>query len=133
MTTLRRNWRPVRGPTGEDDQVTRTVDIDRWARLPKWAQDHIRGLEGEVESLSKTASDGPADSDTFVGSFAIGPDKPLHRGARVKFCPDGPDSLDYYEVRLLRDGALDVRCSVGQLSIMPAAGNSVRIGGIARG
>lgn len=94
------------------------------SKLPKWAQQRIEKLEGDVAYWRRKVTEAVSgDTDTFIDEFPelVG----LPRGSRIVFClPD----LSQIETRV-QDKSLYVaaRGGGGPLEIQPEVSNVVRI------
>lgn len=101
---------------------------DRIARLPQWAQMHIRSLETrrqEAEArLQEALGIGPEDTDTVINPYADEPIR-LPAGAAVRF-GHGPRRQGWIDVRWRRDGTAEVLAG-GRLSIEPHVTNHVTL------
>lgn len=107
---------------------------EREAKLPKWAQQelvHLRRREEELMARIETRA-GSADTNVWVRANAganMGLE-PVGRDEQVIFAlpgSSGPQPNNYVEVRLLSDGALNVRYAHGTIVLRPRVSNSVDI------
>jgi hypothetical protein len=100
------------------------------AKLPKWAQRHIRLLEQNLASERKRLARGPADSDTFASPYGNTP-QPLGRHTLIRLALFGGDlHARYIDVRTDVDHRKQphvyVMASDGLL-IEPQSSNTVRL------
>lgn len=96
------------------------VSGDR-AKLPKWAQRELAGLEADLAAARAALAVGPDDADTFADPFRD-PPRPISRGGLVRFGGLWPYAFD---VRLV-SGALEVR-GEGAIRVRPQASNVIMI------
>jgi hypothetical protein len=88
------------------------VTAERLAKLPGWAQDHVRALESRisllsahVETLQAAMNAGPEDSTVFAEAGDGDTERPLGRDIDVRFQKKGSPA---YTVGLQEDGGLFV-------------------------
>lgn len=92
------------------------------ARLPRWAQDHIRALEDTLAAANERLAAGPDDSDTFADPHAdlVGRAvRPLGKGVDVRF--QVPGQRYGFIVKVGADGGLEVRGEYGMQMDLHAA------------
>lgn len=89
---------------------------ERIAKLPRWAQDHIRRLERDLEDLK---AEHKSIAEGTTGIFWRGAEQNIH------YLPEGTTvTLGGIEVDR-RGEYVDVRALHGMLSVYPRAGNSI--------
>lgn len=98
------------------------VEAERFARLPKWAQQRIGVLEKRVASLTRRVETGPDESNTFADPY-INP-QPLGMNPTIEY--RFADS----KVRVCIDPKLNMLYVIGheRLTIHPFSGNAFIIG-----
>lgn len=96
---------------------------DRFARLPKWAQDRITLLERSVEHYQDKLAEGPAESNTFSDPHSAAP-RPLGTDPTVDFI-FGDGHEDKISCRI-ESGYLYVNGGKG-LAVHPQSSNAFRI------
>lgn len=101
---------------------TLTRDV---TKLPKWAQDEIARLTGNVAYWKQKAEAGPENADTFVDSHFDSPGKPLGQSPRISFRLDPEDWQETIEVYREGDGVV-VRSPLC-INVQPQSGNVCRV------
>jgi hypothetical protein len=92
--------------------------------LPKWAQQRIETLEANVEHFKAKLTEGPENSDTFVGSYEPDAVRPLGVAPRIRF---GTDDNDYVEAQWDENTkSLRVRGRNG-ITVIPEVSNAISI------
>lgn len=109
------------------------ITPEQIAKLPKWAQDHIRNLEQQASHWRETAKGVFQDTETNVsiqeycqGQFLT---KHLEERVRVRFRV-GERSQDYISVGFEGEGIykrLAINSGLGTIAVLPSASNSVGI------
>lgn len=102
-------------------------ELARLARLPKWAQERIKLLEGNVVHLERKLATGPADSNAFLNPYSSAP-TPLGKNPMVAY--GLRDGVGEFNVQF-KDGELVVQgmapSYVDYLAVLPQSGNQVMI------
>lgn len=101
--------------------------IDRFERLPKWAQQEIERLQRSVEWWQQQASVGPEDSTVFAEPHSDAP-RPLGTDPVVRFQnPLDPQSM--LDVMRMKPGSavLEIRSNQGAIEVSPQSGNVIRV------
>jgi hypothetical protein len=114
--------------------VARQVNEDV-TRLPKWAQDRIKGLERETENLrahiEELSTNEVPGTNTAIDQHHVYPDVDLPEFSSLLFyLGSGRDRWhDAVEVRILRShpDRLEIRGTDSGLRIIPSSYNGVRI------
>lgn len=109
---------------------------EQLARLPKWAQEHVKSLELQVRNLRGQVRDlsaGP-EGARIVASDYVSPDFPIPEGMQVNFYlgPKVERHTDVVSVRLVRvRTGLIVMLESGDpskaLHLTPQSSNTVRV------
>jgi hypothetical protein len=109
-------------------------DTTRFDRLPKWAQQEIRSLRAKAERTvaeveaylqERERVKDESKATVWLDPFDRVPRPIETNNDRVRFCLDGIDGHQYFDVKVER-GALDIMASRG-LSIETGASNCIRI------
>ena len=103
---------------------------DKIARLPKWAREHIAGLERSVREARQAAAEmcgAMPDAVVWADPYREFP-RPLEVAGRpVRFTTDDPDETRaYIDVTLIEPGVIRVHGAVA-LSVEPEVTNSLRV------
>jgi len=105
-----------------------TVDPERFARLPRWAQDRMllmaRRLDEAQAKIAELRNDVP--SDTYAVDNTHG-SRYLRARQTVRFTPDLEHPYEYIDAGLTPDRELAVTAHPGPLSVHPWVSNAVRI------
>jgi hypothetical protein len=97
-------------------------------RLPKWAQEHINGLNRRINQLATelevAVGEEPPDCNTWVHGTTRNDyaEKPLGRSVRIRFRTREGDMEAYVDL----DGMLAVRGDT-DIVVVPSATNSVNV------
>lgn len=111
-----------------------TVDDERMARLPKWAQDEIRMLKTMVFRLEKRMKDGVGEpSPFFVADTLMGYHEPiryLQPSEHLVYAPDVDSFHNRIQVDINRSGldnGISVMTTGDPVVVLPRAANAVII------
>lgn len=97
------------------------------AKLPKWAQDHVRVLRMRLQEAHERLADGPEDSNVIADPYST-PPLFLARDTAIRFVlePTGTRQAGHITVSL-RDGRLNLMGTVS-IDVRPHSGNVVSVG-----
>lgn len=102
---------------------------DRFARLPKWAQQELARLRMRLREAQSTIDSlegvGQVEDKTNVTyRYGLEPHKPLRRGTKARFHV-GPTKYDIIEVGFDPTGRLLVWALHGHIAVLPEASNVI--------
>lgn len=111
-----------------------TLSAEQIARLPKYAQSYIAGLEQRLAYARKTVAElreGPADSNVCVRHIPGEPEHLLGRNTAIEFYLGDPAAkFMHHQGRITVHHAgpvLEVSSSAGALHVTPQASNVIRV------
>lgn len=106
-------------------------DPERWAKLPRWAQEDLRRAMRRIRELRERVEAGPENSNTFTDPYGANP-TPLGINRKIGFyLPEGRYTVEP-SLRTVGVGGLTV-FTQGLMLIQPRSGNSVDIRNVTEG
>lgn len=97
----------------------------REERLPKWAQDQLKGLRASVRQMQRALEQDTSDSDTFLQCSHPIQDEALGKGARILFRTGASSWNNEFSVHV--EESLLMISATSRVSVSPSAANRLEI------